>query len=975
MADKHDEQLLGFSNLNKIFPIVDVVDNLNSDITNRPLSAKQGKTLKEMINGITSFNYEIVTELPAVGQKGVIYLILNSASTEENNIYDEYLYVNDKYEKLGSFTTQIDLSQIKDELFYNFDINNALNRNIEDGSIGTVKDEYYNKLLEAVNNNKIITIGEIVTNTIKHNTDETGKSFTIEINYYLNDFGTIVLIIKNDKTFIQKDKGDVHYLNVDSNYQSTWENINEIQQNQDKPIYIKFANGICSPSLYTHVALHNYGKVYDFIYADNNGYLWRLGVVNPDNDTDKIQFNNSQLINDTDTYRIYFEDIAGDTITEENYNNILNAITSHKRLIIENNGGTSTYNCYGIIDASLTKVGFTLHINTDMYRNKEFIIIVNKDKKIYHYFDCIYINIDENNTSDSIFQQCINTDFSIDIYVSYKLAIYTITKVITNTVGENLVLDLISNNIKFKATVTQDTKTQWEVTYLSATDTELGDVLLGYKANANNYPLQVDTEHRAYVNIPEKKYELDINPFAQKPKGTITVEKYNEIYAAIKDGKSIYTQGLLSNAFDTGSGVAIYMNIIYIKGWLIIDNTGAYYIVPDSIDLEYNHYGYFETQYLYIFEDEDLLKLVNNIVIHNYGDKEVVIEITDYEKKGNTITFKLCKNRNYYYLCSFTIGDNNLDITGGEFFYASNLNPGVIGINYEQNGQNYPVKVDELGNAFVNVPSGGRYDLDVSFLSNGFRGTISTDKYNELANAIKDANENNIPIYMSGILVNCAVDDSSITILINSIGELDGALLINNIGEYIFIPKNIELTPGRYKFTTQFAYIFEYQNYLNSLVHNIYIIDNKDNKHTVVSIKDYNKTSDSISFKLVLSNLFYHKCSIDLTNKNRNELDNYESAYIFPTENGDDAGIIKLGYTQNDKNYPLQINEYGQAFVNVPWSGSTYNNATQTSDGLMSKEDKTKLDGLTGVATKILSQSEYDSLTNKDENTVYFIKG
>nr|DAR29024.1 MAG TPA: hypothetical protein [Crassvirales sp.] len=804
MTDKHDEQLLGFSNLNKIFPIVDVVDNLNSDITNRPLSAKQGKTLKEMINGITSFNYEIVTELPAVGQKGVIYLILNSASTEENNIYDEYLYVNDKYEKLGSFTTQIDLSQIKDELFFDFDIDNAFNR--VNGESGTVKDEYYNKLLEAINNNKIIKYNEVIFNTVKYNTDESGQSFVIEMNFHSNQLGTVVITIDSDKTFTQKLRGDTYFLNVDSLNQSTWENINEIEQNLAQIVYIKFDDGTCSPSLYTHIKLHNFGKVYKFIYADADGYLHKLSVTNPDTTADKIQF------------------------TDE-----------------------------------------------------KFIIYANNDTA--------------------------------------------------------------------------------------------GNILLGYKANANNYPLQVDTEHRAFVNIPEKKYELDINPFVQKPKGTITVEKYNEIYAAIKDGKSIYTQGLLSNAFDTGSGVAIYMNIIYIKGWLIIDNTGAYYIVPDSIDLEYNHYGYFETQYLYIFEDEDLLKLVNNIVIHNYGDKEVVIEITDYEKKGNTITFKLCKNRNYYYPCSFTIGDNNLDITGGEFFYASNLNPGVIGINYEQNGQNYPVKVDELGNAFVNVPSEGRYDLDVSFLSNGFRGTISTDKYNELANAIKDANENNILIYMSGILVNCAVDDSSITIFINSIDELDGALLINNIGEYIFIPKNIELTPGRYKFTTQFAYIFEYQNYLNSLVHNIYIIDNKDNKHTVVSIKDYNKTSDSISFKLVLSNLFYHKCSIDLTNKNRNELDNYEDDYIFPTENGDDAGIIKLGYTQNDKNYPLQINEDGQAFVNVPWSGSTYNNATQTSDGLMSKEDKTKLDGLTGAATKILSQSEYDSLTNKDENTVYFIKG
>ena len=114
--------------------------------------------------------------------------------------------------------------------------------------------------------------------------------------------------------------------------------------------------------------------------------------------------------------------------------------------------------------------------------------------------------------------------------------------------------------------------------------------------------------------------------------------------------------------------------------------------------------------------------------------------------------------------------------------------------------------------------------------------------------------------------------------------------------------------------------------------------------------------------------------AIDLTITDRYDLHIDEEGYIYPTENN--AGVISLGYTQNDKNYPLQINESGQAFVNVPWSGSTYNNATQTSDGLMSKEDKTKLDGFTGsTATKILTQSAYDSLTNKDENTIYFIKG
>lgn len=592
MADKHDEQLLGFSNLNKIFPIIDVVDDLNSDVTNRPLSAKQGKVLKEMINGITSFNYEIVTELPAIGQKGIIYLILNSASTEENNIYDEYIYLNDKYEKLGSFTTQIDLSQIKDELFYDFDIKNALNRNSEDETTGTVKNEYYNKLLEAVNSNKIITIGEIVTNTIKHITDDIGEFFVIEINYYSSELGTVVLYIKHDKTFIQKVRDDVYYLNVDVNNQSTWENVNEVEQNKTKPIYIKFYDGTCCPSLYTHIALHNFGKVYKFIYADSNGDLYKLGVTNADTTTEKMQWTNEKII----TYA--------------------------------------------------------------------------------------------------------------------------------------------SNDIP-------------------------GNVLLGYKANGNNYPLQLNEEHRAFVNIPEKKYELDISPFLDKQKGTITVEKYNEIKTAIKEGKSIYTSELLVPAMAEDSSIMIYLNILYIAGWIIIDETGAYYILPDTILLDYGNHGYFETPYMYIFENESHINLVNNIYIVDYGRRQIVTEIIDYEKKDNTITFKVCVGRNYYYPCSFTIGDDNIDITGCDFFYAEKLNPGIIGIDYKQNGQNYPVQLDEDG----------------------------------------------------------------------------------------------------------------------------------------------------------------------------------------------------------------------QAFVNVPWSGGTYNNATQTSDGLMSKEDKTKLDGLTGAATKILSQSEYDSLTNKDEDTVYFIKG
>lgn len=62
------------------------------------------------ISGVTQFDYEVVSSLPASGVKGKIYLVSNSGSS--GNIYDEYIWIvvsgSGKFEKIG--TTQIDLS-------------------------------------------------------------------------------------------------------------------------------------------------------------------------------------------------------------------------------------------------------------------------------------------------------------------------------------------------------------------------------------------------------------------------------------------------------------------------------------------------------------------------------------------------------------------------------------------------------------------------------------------------------------------------------------------------------------------------------------------------------------------------------------------------------------------------------------------------------------------------------------------------
>lgn len=62
------------------------------------------------IGGITGFDYQVVASydaLPNPGTKGVIYLVPDTHSAQD--IYDEYIWVEDKYEKIGN--TDIDLSE------------------------------------------------------------------------------------------------------------------------------------------------------------------------------------------------------------------------------------------------------------------------------------------------------------------------------------------------------------------------------------------------------------------------------------------------------------------------------------------------------------------------------------------------------------------------------------------------------------------------------------------------------------------------------------------------------------------------------------------------------------------------------------------------------------------------------------------------------------------------------------------------
>lgn len=77
------------------------------------------------------------------------------------------------------------------------------------------------------------------------------------------------------------------------------------------------------------------------------------------------------------------------------------------------------------------------------------------------------------------------------------------------------------------------------------------------------------------------------------------------------------------------------------------------------------------------------------------------------------------------------------------------------------------------------------------------------------------------------------------------------------------------------------------------------------------------------------------------------------STFAPPTAAASTLGGVKVGYTTSGKNYKLQVDASGNAFVNVPWTdtNTTYAVANESTNGLMAAADKKTMNRLIGVNT------------------------
>ena len=79
--------------------------------------------VNDLIGQVTTISFEVVDVLPQTGEANKIYLIPSTEGQPQNG-YDEYIYVNESWEKIGS--TDIDLSQYSTKEYVNQQISTAV---------------------------------------------------------------------------------------------------------------------------------------------------------------------------------------------------------------------------------------------------------------------------------------------------------------------------------------------------------------------------------------------------------------------------------------------------------------------------------------------------------------------------------------------------------------------------------------------------------------------------------------------------------------------------------------------------------------------------------------------------------------------------------------------------------------------------------------------------------------------------------
>lgn len=97
---------------------IGLITNTVNNLTNYYLKTEtySKSEVNELVNGITSMNVQVVSALPTENISTTTIYLLAKTTSETNNVYDEYLYVNNTWEKIGDTSINLTNYVLRSEL-------------------------------------------------------------------------------------------------------------------------------------------------------------------------------------------------------------------------------------------------------------------------------------------------------------------------------------------------------------------------------------------------------------------------------------------------------------------------------------------------------------------------------------------------------------------------------------------------------------------------------------------------------------------------------------------------------------------------------------------------------------------------------------------------------------------------------------------------------------------------------------------
>ena len=223
------------NNLNKF------QNTINQDLTDKIEDlVQENQTIRSLIDSINKFSIIVLEdeeELPEIGKENSIYL--KKAQDLEGNIYNEYLYVNSKWELVGN--TSIDLSNYytksevynKTEAYSKSEVNDKLRDKLD----STALENYYNKeevdsKISAAGGGDVVASGNLTSNNLiigagPKSIKDSGIPITSLNNTWrpisvgentLNDTSTTLTINGGDGISVELTEGNLEISNTKEDY-------------------------------------------------------------------------------------------------------------------------------------------------------------------------------------------------------------------------------------------------------------------------------------------------------------------------------------------------------------------------------------------------------------------------------------------------------------------------------------------------------------------------------------------------------------------------------------------------------------------------------------------------------------------------------------------------------------------------------------------------------------------------------------